>query len=37
MRGQLGEAGHRFMVDDALSKVGRGITDLKQVRQLTSS
>ncbi len=37
MRRQLAEGGHRFMLDDALAKVARGITDLRQVRQLTAS
>lgn len=37
IRRHLLGAGHHFMLDDALDKVTRGITDLRQVRALTSS
>ena len=34
MRRHLADAGHRFMIDDALVKAGRGLTDLRQIRNL---
>ena len=36
IRRQLSASGHRFMLDDALEKVSRGVTDLRQVRFLSS-
>lgn len=34
MRRALRERGHRFLIDDALDKVGQGITDFRQVKAL---
>ncbi len=36
MRAALTERGHKFMIDDALTKVGSGVLDLREVRHLFS-
>lgn len=36
MRRHLGGRGHHFMLDDAMAKVAKGMTDLRQIRYLTS-
>ncbi|MEM7408131.1 MAG: GspE/PulE family protein [Pseudomonadota bacterium] len=36
IRRELGSRGHQFMMDDAMAKVAKGVTDLRQVRYLTS-